>query len=148
VADTSQAELQGQDAREAGADRALCPRCLTPYLEGTDLCRSCGAPLGMGSWVGVAKGTQAEGWFIGDAAQRRQPSRALLISAWGVLLPTVVVSLALPFVPGLHWTQWVVALPFGLLVGFVLFRLTRNFLRDRSPWRTETEDPVPDGGTS
>jgi hypothetical protein len=146
VAETSQ--LQGQDAREARSDRALCPRCMTPYLEGTDLCGSCGMPLGMGAWVGVAKGTTAEGWFLGEAAQRTQPSRLLLLSAWVVLLPTVVASFVLPFVSAPHWTQWVVPIPFGLLVGFVLYRVTRNFARGRSLREEETANSAGNGSAS
>jgi len=114
------------------SDAPLCAKCLAPYVEGADLCASCGRPLSIAPWIGPVQGSVADVWFMGEAAERSRPRLLHVVGMWLLTLPSIVVFSLFAFeTRDVHMAVLVVAVAWSVLVGILVHRTTRNYLRAR-----------------
>lgn len=115
-----------QSNAEPAGEKALCTTCLHPNAPQTAFCKECGAPVGIISTVGPFERLFAEGFAYRQAvASPRKP--IVLVGLWLIFLPTLLFLFLLP--PTTPYG--LVMSPVWMLSIFILYRATRNFLRQQ-----------------
>lgn len=111
-------------------DLVVCPGCLHEQPEGANFCAKCGAPLK--SLAGF--GPMERIYFEGSAYRRAAfgpSSRIVLLGMWLVLGVPIGLVLATSLLSG-DVGSMLGCLPFALLGGAALYRITRNYLRQKA----------------
>jgi hypothetical protein len=121
---------------ETESENVVCPSCVHEQPDGGNFCVKCGSPLS--SFAGF--GPMERILFEGSAYRRvafGPSSRIVLIGMWLVLgLPVSLVFVTIGVSGDLNDMLGGIALP--LLSGGVLYRVTRNYFRQKKQHENDT----------
>ena len=119
-------------ASDAAGESELCRQCLAPNPPGVAFCGQCGAPLSSYAATGPFEHLFAEGHAYRRAAE--QPQNWVVVLGIWLIFGFALLGGAVLFVIGIEssaWTQRLLGLVLALIALLMLFKTTRNFIRQR-----------------
>lgn len=124
-------DVSGEDATP------LCPQCLSEIDQRTSFCPKCQAPVGAFATYDPLQQIHSTGWLYRKASRSRIPAFAVL-AFWWILGPVILAAMLGLMSVGravelgsARMAMWLVFLSISLLYGALLFRITRNYYRQR-----------------
>jgi hypothetical protein len=115
-------------------EKRLCPKCLAETEPHIDFCQKCGVPLGDYANYDPLKRIQSTGWLYRHSVSG--PSSAIILCGiWLIFGPTFL--LALVYIKLLGLAALFLAIPFMLISSIILYRATKNYIRNREKNRIE-----------
>jgi hypothetical protein len=119
-------------ASSAAEESELCRQCLAPNPPGAGFCAQCGAPLSSYAATGPFERLFAEGHAYRRAAE--QPQNWIVVLGIWLIFGCALLGGAVLFVIGNEsgaWTQRLLGLVLAVIALLMLFKTTRNFIRQK-----------------
>lgn len=124
--------LPPASASDAAVESELCRQCLAPNPPGAAFCAQCGAPLSSYAATGPFEHLFAEGHAYRRAAE--QPQNWIVVLGIWLIFGFALLGGAVLFVMGTEgssWMQRLLGLVLALMALLMLFKTTRNFIRQK-----------------
>lgn len=121
--------------RMPGLEIPVCPRCAAENVPAETFCVGCGGPLSLVATTGPFETVLMQARAIREVGGARRPSLLVVVGAWLIGLALVLPGLCLlasrPPGGGVGWEPALATVPFSLIVGFFLWRVTTRYRASR-----------------